>query len=465
MSALSAGNVKLKHLCSTECFFQEWCLDYASEQNRLLIVADFTSIFNFGIEDMDKRRVVITGIGIISPLANTRDETWAAIKEGKSGIGAITQFDASQFNARIAAEVKNFNPEDYVDSKEVKKYDLFSHYAIAAAKEAREDAAYAETTYTPERSGCILGVGLGGLPVLEKYHRICIESGPRRISPFLIPALISNLAAGNVAVKHNLRGTSYIVTSACASSTHAIGEAYRMIADNLQDIVFTGGAESTITEMAVGGFCSCKALSTRNDEPEKASRPFDRDRDGFVIGEGGAILILEEYEAAKKRGAKIYAEVVGYGFSCDAYHITAPHPDGIGAINSMKMALDWAKLNPEQVGYINAHGTSTGANDVMETKAIKEVFGDYAKHGLMVSSTKSMVGHLLGAAGGIEAAFSALAITDGVIPPTINLDHPDDECDLDYVPNVAREAKVKYVMSNSFGFGGANGTIILGAVE
>lgn len=374
----------------------------------------------------------------------------------------ITRFDASKFSSQIAGEVKDFDPTQFMDAKDVKKHDLFSQYAIAASIEARRDAGYREQDYQAERMGCILGVGLGGLGTLEKYHETYLESGPRRIGPFLIPALISNLAAGNVGMQHNLKGVNYVTTSACTSATHAIGEAARMIADGLQDVMFTGGAESTVTPMGIGGFCACKALSTRNDQPRQASRPFDRDRDGFVLSEGGVVLVLEEYQAAVRRGARIYAEVVGYGFSCDAYHITAPHPEGEGAVNCMRMALKSAKLNPEQISYVNAHGTSTPANDVTETAAVKKVFGAYAKEGLMVSSTKSMTGHLLGAAGAIEAAFCALAITEGVVPPTINLDNPDERCDLDYVPQHARQAKVEYAMSNSFGFGGTNGTIILG---
>ena len=414
---------------------------------------------------MERRRVVVTGIGAITPLGNSTPETWEAAKQGRSGIGKITRFDTTNFASQIAGEVRNFDPCNYMDGKEVKKHDLFSHYAIAASIEARQNAGYSDGDYDPSRMGCILGVGLGGLGTLEKYHSICMESGPRRISPFLIPALISNLAAGNVGMRHGLKGVNYVTTSACTSATHAIGEAWRMIVDDLQDLVFTGGAESTVTEMGIGGFCACKALSTRNDDPQHASRPFDRDRDGFVLSEGGVVLVLEELEHAKKRGAAIYAEVLGYGFSCDAYHITAPHPEGEGAINCMRLALRQSRLNPEQITYINAHGTSTSANDVTETGAIKTVFGPYAKEGLMVSSTKSMTGHLLGAAGAIEAAFSVLAIKDGIIPPTINLDNPDERCDLDYVPHRAREVKVKYAMSNSFGFGGTNGSLVFGALQ
>ena len=409
---------------------------------------------------MGKKRVAITGIGIISPLGNTREETWNAIKEGKSGIGNITRFDASNFATRFAGEVKGFDPATVMEAKDVKRYDLVTPYSLAAANEAAKDAGFESGIYPPERCGVLLGIGIGGLMYLEHGHASYLKTGPRRISPFIIPALISNISSGVVSIKHNLQGVNYIISSACTSSTNAIGEAYRLIADDLQDVVFTGGAESVITEMSVGGFNALRALSTRNDEPTKASRPFDKDRDGFVIAEGSAILILEEMEKAKKRGAHIYGEVVGYGFSGDAHHVTAPHPEGKGAVSAMQMALRSAQLNPEQIDYINAHGTSTSANDTMETKAIKKVFGDYAKNGLMVSSTKSMCGHLLGAAGGIEAAFLALTLRDGVIPPTINLDNPDPECDLDYVPHTAREKKVNYVMSNSFGFGGGNGCLI-----
>jgi 3-oxoacyl-[acyl-carrier-protein] synthase II len=316
-----------------------------------------------------------------------------------------------------------------------------------------------------ERIGCVLGIGIGGLATLEKYHEILLKDGPRRISPFLIPAMISNLGPGNVAIRLGLKGINYTITSACTSSTHAIGESYRLIADGLQDVVLTGGSESAVTPMGIGGFCAMKALSTRNDDPHKASRPFDRDRDGFVLGEGAAILVLEEYEHAQKRGAKIYAEVLGYGFSCDAYHISAPCVDGAGAVQCMRMALQSAGLSPEQVTYVNAHGTSTDANDVTETAAIKTAFGDWAKNGLLVSSTKSMTGHLLGAAGAIEALFCVRAISEDIVPPTANLDNPAEGCDLDYVPHKPRKTKVAVAISNSFGFGGTNATIVLGKVR
>jgi 3-oxoacyl-[acyl-carrier-protein] synthase II len=415
---------------------------------------------------MQKRRVAITGLGIISPLGLTRESTWTAAKEGKSGVGPITRFDASAFATHIAAEVKGFSADAFIESKDQKKQDLFSQYAIAATHEALEDAKLLEqTTYEKPKMGCILGVGIGGLNILEKYHQAYLEGGPRKISPFLIPGMISNLGPGNVAIKYGLQGVNYTVTSACTSSTHAIGEAFRMIADGLQDVVVTGGSESTVCPIGIGGFNALKALSTRNEEPEKASRPFDADRDGFVLGEGCAILVLEDLETAVKRGAKIYAEVLGYGFSCDAYHMTAPSEGGEGAVACMRHALDSAGVKPEQVDYLNAHGTSTPANDISETQGIKTVFGDWAKKGLLVSSTKSMTGHLLGAAGAIEAAFCTLAIRDGVVPPTINLDNPQEGCDLDYVAHKARTQKVNVAMSNSFGFGGTNASIVIGAYK
>lgn len=413
---------------------------------------------------MSKRRVVITGMGAVTPVGNDLKTTWTNLTAGVSGIDAVTSWDVSAYPSRIAGEVKNFNPEDYVEKKEVKRYDKFITFGIAASKEAFRDAGFeidcASSGYNPEDCGCILGVGIGGLPVLEENLEDLLAGGPRKVSPFLIPAMITNLAPGNIGIVHNLRGVNYTVTSACTSGTHAIGEAYRMIADGLQEMMVTGGTESAITKLGLGGFGKMRALSTRNDEPKKASRPFDKDRDGFVIGEGAGILILEEYEAAKKRGAKIYAEVAGYGFSCDAYHITGQPEDARGAVAAMRMALKWGGISPEKVGYINAHGTSTPVNDPSESKAIKTVFGEHAHRGLLVSSTKSMTGHLLGAAGGIEGVFLAKAIETGVVPPTINLDNPDEGCDLDYVPHKAREVKLEAALSNSFGFGGTNGSIL-----
>lgn len=416
------------------------------------------------------RRVVISGLGIISPLGISRESTWAGAIAGKSGVGPITRFDSSAFATNIAAEVKGFDPTPYIEPKELKKQDLFSQYAIAATHEALTDAkllngnelAYVAAGFESSKMGCLLGVGLGGLMILEKFHQIYLESGPKKISPFLIPGMISNLGPGNVAIKYDLKGVNYVVTSACTSSTHAIGEAYRLVADGIQDVVVTGGSESTVSPIGIGGFNALKALSTRNDAPEKASRPFDRDRDGFVLGEGCSILILESLESALKRGAPIYSEVLGYGFSCDAYHMTAPSIGGEGAQACMKMALDWAGITPEQVSYLNAHGTSTPANDTSETAAIKSLFKEYAHKGLLVSSTKSMTGHLLGAAGAIEAAFCALSIRDGVVPPTINLDNPDEGCDLDYVAHTSRKAPVTVAMSNSFGFGGTNASLVFG---
>jgi 3-oxoacyl-[acyl-carrier-protein] synthase II len=406
-------------------------------------------------------------MGIISPLGTTRDATWAAARAGQSGVDKITRFDCSAFATHIAAEVKGFNPDQFIEPKEQKKQDLFSQYAVAATHEALSDAKLLDDTssYQAGRKGCILGVGIGGLVILEKYHAAYLEGGPRKISPFLIPGMISNLGPGNVGIKYGLKGINYTVTSACTSSTHAIGEAFRMVADGLQDMVVTGGSESAVTPIGIGGFCALKALSTRNDAPQRASRPFDRDRDGFVLGEGCAILVVEALESALRRGAPIYAEVLGYGFSCDAYHMTAPCGDGEGAVACMRHALEWAKLRPDQVDYLNAHGTSTPANDTSETAAIKTAFGSWAREGLLVSSTKSMTGHLLGAAGAIEAAFSILAIRDGVVPPTINLDNPDEGCDLDYVAHTAREQKVTVAMSNSFGFGGTNASLVFGAYQ
>lgn len=414
---------------------------------------------------MSKRRVVITGLGTVCPLGNSVAEAWKAACKGQSGVGPITRFDASDYPTRIAAEVKGFDPLKYLDAKEVKRHDLYSQYAIAAAQEAWDHAKIADGSIPGARMGCILGIGIGGLTTLERYHEVLLESGIKRISPFLIPAMISNLGPGNIGIRFGLKGVNYTVTSACTSATHAIGEAYRMIADGLQDLMVTGGSEAAVSPLGVAGFCAMKALSTRNDEPHRASRPFDRDRDGFVLGEGSAVLVLEALETALARGANIIAEVRGYGFSCDAHHITAPSPDGEGAVSSMRMAMESAGLRPEDISYINAHGTSTDANDITETNAIKRVFGGSAKGAPLVSSTKSMTGHLLGAAGAIEGVFSALAIKDGIVPPTINLENPDEGCDLDYVPHEARHVPVKTVLSNSFGFGGTNATIALSAFE
>lgn len=412
---------------------------------------------------MNKRRVVVTGIGAITPVGNTVQEAWKNVVEGRSGVTRITRFDPSPFTTQIAAEVKGFDAAQYIEAKEIKKLDLFTQYAVASAEQAVADSGVL-SAHAPHRMGCVIGVGIGGLPILERYHEAFLEGGPRKISPFLIPAMISNLAPGNIAIKYGLKGPNFTVTSACTSGLHAIGESYRMIAYGIQDVMVTGGSESAICPMGIGGFCAMKAMSTRNDEPERASRPFDKDRDGFIMGDGAAVLVLEELEAARQRGAKIYAEVVGYGASCDAFHITAPCTDGEGAVKCMTLALEDAGIAPEKVGYVNAHGTSTPANDVSETAAIKQVFGAWANNGLLVSSTKSVTGHLLGAAGAVEAMFSVLAIDSGVIPPTMNLENPEETCDLDYVAGTARQQKVDYVISNNYGFGGTNGSLVFGRV-
>lgn len=414
---------------------------------------------------MSGRRVVVTGMGAVSPLGVDLKSTWEGAKAGRSGVGMIDSFDATAYSCQIAASVRNFNPETILAKNELKRYDRFSLLAIAAADEAWKDAGFTEDQGDRTRFGSILGVGIGGLRSLEDNHTELMNGGPRKVSPFLIPAMISNLAPGNIAIRHLLKGVNFTVTSACTSGTHALGESFRIIQAGLQDVIVSGGAESSITPLGIAGFARMRALSTRNDDPTKASRPFDKDRDGFVMGEGAAILVLEELEHAKRRGAKIYAEVVGYGTSCDAFHITAPPESGEGAIQCMTEALQSARLRPDQVQYVNAHGTSTPVNDPAETRAIKQVFGDFAKRGLVVSSTKSMTGHLLGAAGAMEALFMALVIHDGVVPPTINLDNPDVDCDLDYVPHTAREMKVTAAISNSFGFGGTNGSVVLAKFE
>ena len=410
---------------------------------------------------MQKRRVVITGIGMVTPLGLTTAETWENAKAGKSGIGKISLFDASAFAAQIGGEAKGFDPSKTIDAKEARRLDRYSQLALAAGVEAWADAGLADHKYDTKRMGCVFGVGVGGLRTLEENHETYLKSGPRRISPFLIPAMIPNMAAGHLGIRFKLHGPNFVTTSACSSSAHAIGESARMISYGVQDVMVTGGSEASITPMSVGGFSSIKALSFRNDAPEKASRPFDKDRDGFVLGEGGVVLILEELENAKKRGAKIYAEVLGYAASCDADHITAPSTHG--PEQSMREAIASAGLKETDIQYVNAHGTSTPLGDANETKAVKNVFKEYAKKGLMVSSTKSMTGHLLGGAGAIESALTALMIKNGVLLPTINLDSPDAECDLDYIPNTARELKVKYALSNSFGFGGTNASVLLGA--
>ncbi|MBI5587567.1 MAG: beta-ketoacyl-ACP synthase II [Deltaproteobacteria bacterium] len=405
------------------------------------------------------KRVVITGVGIVSPLGSGIEKAWQAAKEGVSGIREITRFDIKDFPVRIAGEVPDFDPGDFIEKKELKKMDLFIQYAIVAALMAYRDSGFTVTEENAERVGVYIGAGIGGLGAIEHWHSVLKEKGPDRVTPFFIPMVIINLASGQVSIKIGAKGPNSCAVTACATGTHSIGDAYRLIKGGEADVMVAGGTESTITPLCVAGFNAMKALSTRNDAPGKASRPFDKDRDGFVVGEGAGVVVLEEMESAKKRGARIYAEIVGYGMNSDAYHMTTPSPDGAGAARCMSLALKSSGLNPEDIGYINAHGTSTYYNDLCETMAIKTVFGGHAKK-LAVSSTKGMTGHLLGAAGGIEAVFSALAVHDGVLPPTINYETPDPECDLDYVPNTAREVKVKAALSNSFGFGGTNGVLV-----
>jgi 3-oxoacyl-[acyl-carrier-protein] synthase II len=405
------------------------------------------------------RRVVITGVGVVSPLGIGNSQNWANVTAGKSGISNITRFDTTDFPVRIAGEVKDFDPEQFIDKKEVKKMDLFIQYSLAAAHFAMEDSGLVIDESNAERVGVLVGAGLGGLPSIERYHDALKDGGYKKISPFFIPMLIINLAPGHISIKYGAKGPNVSSVTACATGTHSIGDAFHMIKRGDADAMIAGGTESTVTPLAIGGFAVMKALSTNNDNPAEASRPFEKGRDGFILAEGAGIVVLEEYESAKKRGAKIYAEVVGYGLTGDAYHLTAPAPGGEGAARCMKMALNGAGVKPEEVTYINAHGTSTPFNDLYETMAIKSVFGEHARK-LMVSSTKSMTGHMLGAAGGVEAAFCAMAIAEGVIPPTMNYHEQDPECDLDYVPNSARQAEVKYAMSNSFGFGGTNATLL-----
>jgi len=412
----------------------------------------------------EQRRVVVTGLGAVSPLGTGVEKNWQALMEGRSGIRAITRFAAENFASRIAGEVPDFNAEDFIEPKEIKKMDLFIQYAVGAAAMAMADSELNIEGEFAESVGVIIGVGLCGIDTIETTKEALLAGGPRKISPFFIPKVISNLAPGHVAIRYGAKGVNFTPTSACASGTHAIGESFHMIRSGLQDAVIAGGAESTITPLAVGGFAAMKALSTRNDEPLRASRPFDKERDGFVIGEGSGILILEEREHALKRGAKIYAEVIGYAANGDAYHMTAPAPEGEGAARCMRLALKDAGIAPSDVDYINAHGTSTEYNDANETTAIKAVFGEQAAK-LAVSSTKSMTGHLLGAAGAVEGVYSALALYHGMLPPTINYENPDPVCDLDYVPNKARKADINVALSNSFGFGGTNGCVIFRRVE
>jgi 3-oxoacyl-[acyl-carrier-protein] synthase II len=408
---------------------------------------------------MDRRRVVVTGLGLISPVGIGVEPSWSALVAGKSGIGPITLFDASTFPTRIAGEVKGFDPGQFMDKKEARRNDRFIQFALAAADMAMKDSGLDMSKENPELVGCIVGAGIGGLGTIEETHGTYAEKGVKKIGPFFIPSLIINLAPGQISLKYGMKGPNFSPVSACATGNHSIGDAMLYIQRGLADVIFAGGAEATITPLGIGGFCAARALSERNDAPEKASRPFDKGRDGFVAGEGSGILVLEEYEHARKRGARIYCELVGYGASADAYHITSPAPEGEGGQRAMRMALRDAGLAPEQVGYVNTHGTSTPAGDVAECQGIGRVFGDHAKKGLVVSSTKSMTGHLLGAAGGLEAVVAVKTIETGVVPPTINVEEQDPECPLDVCANTARELKPTAVLSNSFGFGGTNAVL------
>ncbi|HZR24433.1 MAG TPA: beta-ketoacyl-ACP synthase II [Vicinamibacterales bacterium] len=405
------------------------------------------------------RRVVVTGIGLVSPLGIGTESNWAALTAGTSGIGPITHFDASQHAARIAGEVRGFDPLRFLDKKDVKKMDIFIQYAIAASQFAMDDARLTITPDLAPNAGVFIASGIGGFTTIEREHIAMLQGGPRKISPFFIPASIINLAAGQVSIRFGAKGPNSATCTACSASAHAIGDAYEIIRRGDADVMIAGGSEAAITPMGVGGFAALRALSTRNDEPTRASRPFDKDRDGFVVGEGSGVLILEEHERAVARGARVYAELVGYGMTADAYHITAPSEDGDGPLRVMQRAMKSAGIEPSQIDYINAHGTSTPHGDKVETIAIKRAFGDSAKT-VAVSSTKSMTGHLLGAAGGLEAGITALAVHHQLAPPTINLDHPDEECDLDYVPNTVRPLEIEYALSNSFGFGGTNGALL-----
>ncbi len=405
------------------------------------------------------RRVVVSGVGLLCSVGNGTDESWEAIRAGKNGIGPITQFDATEFSCRIAGEVKNFDPLQFVEKKEVKKMARFIQFAMAASEFAMKHAGLEPGGYDEERTGVYIGSGIGGFEVIEREHKILLERGPSRISPFFIPSCIVNLASGYVSIRYGAKGPNSATATACTTSAHSIGDSFRLIRHEDADIMICGGSEACITPMGVGGFAAMRALSTRNDEPEKACRPWDKQRDGFIVGEGAGILVLEELEHAKQRGARILAEIVGYGMSADAYHITSPPDDGDGAFRVMRNALRDANISPEEVQYVNAHGTSTAVGDRAETIAVKRAFGEHA-YKLAVSSTKSMTGHLLGGAGGLEAGITVLAIRDQVAPPTINLDEPDDGCDLDYVPKIARPLAIGHALTNSFGFGGTNGCLI-----
>lgn len=413
---------------------------------------------------MQKRRVVVTGVGLVTALGTGTEETWKGLCEGRSGVSTISRFDTTQFSTKIAAEVKNFDPLHWFEKKDVKKMDLFIHYAVAAADYAMKHAGLTIGPGLAERTGVFIGSGIGGFTIIEREHTAFLEGGPRKISPFFIPSSIINLAAGQVSIRFGAKGPNSAPCTACSSGAHAVGDAYRVISRGDADVMIAGGSEAAVTPMGVGGFAAMRALSTRNEEPHRASRPFDKDRDGFVVGEGAGVIVLEELEMAKKRGAPIVAELVGYGMSGDAYHITLPPDDGNGAHRVMLNAITDAGIRPDQVQYINAHGTSTPPNDRIETMAIKRLFGDHAPK-LAISSTKSMIGHLLGAAGAVEAGITSLVVERGVLPPTINYDTPDPDCDLDYVPNKMRKAEIQYALSNSFGFGGTNASLLFKKYE
>ncbi|HLQ77767.1 MAG TPA: beta-ketoacyl-ACP synthase II [Terriglobia bacterium] len=413
---------------------------------------------------MEKRRVVVTGVGLVTALGTGTEETWKGLCDGRSGVGPISRFDSTEFSTRIAAEVKDFDPLRWFDKKDLKKMDFFIYYAVAAADFAMKQSGLIIEPEWSERVGVFIGSGIGGFTVIEREHRALLEGGPRKISPFFIPSSIINLAAGQVSIRFGARGPNSAPCTACSSGAHAVGDAFRVISRGDADAMICGGSEAAITPMGVGGFAAMRALSTRNDEPLKASRPFDALRDGFVVGEGAGVLVLEEYEHAKRRGARIVAELVGYGMSGDAFHITLPPDDGRGAHRVMLNAITDAGIRPEEIGYINAHGTSTPPNDRIETYAIKQLFGAHAKN-LAVSSTKSMIGHLLGAAGAVEAGIASLVVERGILPPTINYENPDPDCDLDYVPNLMRKKDVRYALSNSFGFGGTNAALLFKRYE
>ena len=413
---------------------------------------------------MTQRRVVITGLGVLTPIGNNVAEFWQAMMDGKSGAGPITKFDTSEFNTKFACEIKNYDPSNYIDKKTARRMDPYTQYALITSIMAMEDSGLDLEVVDKERIGVVFGSGIGGMDTFEKQHREFIEGGARKISPFFVPMMISDIAAGQISIHYGLKGPNYATTSACATSTNAIADAFFLVQRGSADVILCGGSEAAITPMAIGGFNAARALSTWNDRISEASRPFDKDRNGFIMGEGSGTLVLEEYEQAKKRGANIYAEIIGAGLTGDAYHLTAPAPEGEGAYRSMREAIKDGGITPEEVDYVNAHGTSTELNDINETKAMKKLFGDHA-YKLSVSSTKSMTGHLLGAAGAVEAIATTLALKNGIIPPTINHDEPDPECDLDYTPNKPKERAIKYALSNTFGFGGHNSTILLKRYE